>query len=222
MERVSLAVEKRQEHGKGAARSLRRNGMIPSVLYREGRSEAIKIPRRELLKVINNSSGDQVMIDLEYADGEKKLALLKDYQVDPVKGELLHTDFFEISLSEEVRVTVHVTTSGEPVGVKRDGGMLRHSAREVEVECLPDKIPGKITLDISAMEVGQSIHIADLKFEEDIKVLTDVGDIIVTIIAPAVEEGEPETEAAATSGASEPELIKKGKKEEEAAGSGEK
>jgi len=162
------------------------------------------------------------MIDLEYADGEKKLALLKDYQVDPVKGELLHTDFFEISLSEEVRVTVHVTTSGEPVGVKRDGGMLRHSAREVEVECLPDKIPGKITLDISAMEVGQSIHIADLKFEEDIKVLTDVGDIIVTIIAPAVEEAGPETEAAATSGASEPELIKKGKKEEEAAGSGEK
>ena len=219
MERVSLAVEKRQEHGKGAARSLRRNGMIPSVLYREGRSEALKIPKRELLKVINNSSGDQVMIDLEYAGGEKKLALLKDYQVDPVKGELLHTDFFEISLTEEVRVTVHVTTSGEPVGVKRDGGMLRHLLREVEIECLPDKIPGKIKLDISAMEVGQSIHISDLKFEEGIKVLTDVGDIIVTIIAPTVEEAGPAAEAEATSEASQPELIKKGKKEEEATGS---
>ncbi|MEC4676296.1 MAG: 50S ribosomal protein L25, partial [Nitrospirota bacterium] len=183
------------------------------------RSEAIKIPKRELLKVINNSSGDQVMIDLEFAGGEKKLALLKDYQVDPVKGELLHTDFFEISLTEEVRVTVHVTTSGEPVGVKRDGGMLRHLLREVEVECLPDRIPGKIRLDIAAMEVGQSIHIGDLKFEEGIKVLTDVGDIIVTIIASTDEEADSATGAEATSEASEPELIKKGKKEEEATGS---
>jgi large subunit ribosomal protein L25 len=215
MERLSINAEKREGHGKGTARSLRREGMVPAVLYREGKAQSIKFSRKELAKLINTISGEQVIVDLHFADGEKKPALLKDYQLDPIKGELLHTDFFEVSLTETIRVTVHVITVGEPIGVKRDAGILQHALREVEIECLPDKIPGKIEIDIAKLELGQSVHVSDLKFEEGIKVLTDPGDVIVTVVA-SVEEAAPAAEAAAV--AAEPEVVvKKGKKEEGAA-----
>jgi large subunit ribosomal protein L25 len=214
MERVRIAAERRETHGKGVARSLRREGMVPAVLYREGKAQSIKLSRKELAKLINSAAGEQVMVDLQFTDGEKKLALLKDVQVDPIRGELLHTDFFEVSLTEKVRVSLHVTTVGEPIGVKRDAGILQHTLREVEVECLPDKIPGKVEIDISGLEVGQSVHVSDLTFEEGIKVLTDQGDVIVNVTAPVVEAAPVEAEAVAAE-AAEPEVVKKGKKEEE-------
>jgi large subunit ribosomal protein L25 len=211
MERLSIQAENREEHGKGVARSLRRGGMVPGVLYREGKAQSLKLPKKELCKLLNTISGEQVIVDLHFANGEKKLALLKDFQVDPISRELLHTDFFEVSLTETVRVTVHVVAVGEPIGVKRDAGILQHALREVEIECLPDKIPGKIDFDISKLELGQSVHVSDLKFGEGIKVLTDPGDVLVTVIAP-VAEAAPAAEEAAV--AAEPEVAKKGKKEE--------
>jgi len=216
MERLSIHAEKRDVQGKGVARSLRRDDMIPAVLYRAGKAQSIKLARKELAKLINTLSGEQVIVDLHFADGEKKLALLKDFQVDPVNRELLHTDFFEVSLTEAIRVTVHVVTVGEPIGVKRDAGILQHALREVEIECLPDKIPGKIDIDIAKLELGQSVHVSDLKFEEGIKVLTDPGDVIVTVIAP-VAEAVPVEEAAAPVAAEPEVVVKKGKKEEGAA-----
>jgi large subunit ribosomal protein L25 len=216
MERLSINAEKREVRGKGVARSLRREDMIPAVLYRAGKAQSIKLARKELAKLINTISGEQVIVDLHFADGEKKLALLKDFQVDPVSRELLHTDFFEVSLTEEIRVTVHVVTVGESIGVKRDAGILQHALREVEIECLPDKIPGKIEIDIAKLELGQSVHVSDLKFEEGIKVLTDPGDVIVTVIAP-VAEAAPVEEAAAPVAAEPEVVVKKGKKEEGAA-----
>ncbi len=216
MERVTLTAEKRLEHGKGAARALRRAGMVPATLYREGRAQSIKLNKKDLARLINTVAGEQVMVDLNFTDGDKKLALLKDYQVDPLKKELLHTDFFEVSLTEKVRITVHVSTVGEPIGVKRDAGILQHTLREIEIECLPDKIPGKIEVEISKLEVGQSIHVSDLKIAEGIKIITDPGDVIVTVIAPVTEAVvTPEAAAVATTVA-EPEVVaKKGKKEEE-------
>lgn len=215
MERLSINAERREVQGKGSARSLRREDMIPAVLYREGKAQSIKLARKELSKLINTISGEQVIVDLHFAGGEKKLALLKDYQVDPVSRELLHTDFFEVSLTEAIRVSVHVVTVGEPIGVKRDAGILQYALREVEIQCLPDKIPGKIEFDISKLELGQSVHVSDLKFEEGIKVLTDPGDVIVTVLAQAAEEA-PVAEEAAAVAAAEPEVVKKGKKEEAA------
>ena len=192
--------------------------MVPAVLYRGGGSQSIKLVKKDLAKLINDMSGEQVMVDLQFEDGEKKLALLKDYQVDPIRGELLHTDFFEVSLTEEVRIPVHVTTIGEPIGVKRDGGILQHAIREVMIECLPDKIPGKVEIDISKLEVGQSVHVGELKFEEGIKVLTDSNDVIVTIVAAVVEAAPAAAEEAEVAAApAEPEVVKKGKKEEEEA-----
>jgi large subunit ribosomal protein L25 len=220
MERISIQAEKREGAGKGVARTLRRDGKVPAVLYREGKAQSIQLSRKELSKLINKVGGEQVMVDLQFTDGERKLALLKDFQVDPIRSELLHTDFFEVSLTETVRITVHVTTKGEPIGVKRDGGILQHPIREIMIECLPDKIPGKIELDISKLEVGQSLHVSDLKVEEGIKILTDSHEVIVNVVESAVEVA-PVAEVAAPVTA-EPEVIKKGKKEEEGAAAPEK
>ena len=113
---------------------------------------------------------------------------MKDYQIDPIRGELLHTDFFEVSLTEAVRVSVHITPTGEAIGVKRDSGILQHNLREVEIECLPDKIPDRIEVDISHLEIGQSIHVSDLKFGEGIKLISDTEELVLAIIPPVVEE----------------------------------
>ena len=219
MEKMSIQAEIREGQGKGASRSLRRSGKVPATIYRAGKAQSIQLSRRELAKLINSVGGEQVMVDLQFADGVKKLALLKDFQVDPVRSELLHTDFFEVSLTEAIKITVHVATHGEPVGVKRDGGILQHPLREILIECFPDKIPGKIDIDISKLEIGQSIHVSDLKLEEGIKILTDSHDVIVNIVE-AVEEVAPVVEAAPV--VAEPEVAKKGKKEEEGAAAPEK
>ncbi|HWR58250.1 MAG TPA: 50S ribosomal protein L25 [Thermodesulfovibrionales bacterium] len=216
MERITLNAEKRDRMGKGVARSLRRGGAVPAVLYRGGGSMPIQISRKELTSFMQATAGEQVMVDLQFSGGEKKLALMKDYQVDPIKGELLHTDFFEVSLTEEIKVTVSITTSGEPIGVKRDGGILQYGVREIEIQCLPDKVPGHLKVDVSALETGKAIHVADLSLGEGVKILTDAGELIATVTAPVVEEAAPAAEAAATAEAAEPEVIKKGKKEEEA------
>ena len=215
MEKLTIHVEKREETGKGAARSLRRKDMIPAVLYRAGGSLPLTLPKKEITHFINTTVGEQIMVSLQFADGESKLALMKDYQVDPTKRELLHADFFEVSLTEKVKVNVHIIPTGESVGVKRDGGILQNLLREIEIECLPDKMPGHVKIDISGLEIGQSLHVGDLNLGEDIKVLTDPGEVIVNVIAPAVEEVAPVAEAAAPEVAAEPEVIKKGKKEEE-------
>jgi large subunit ribosomal protein L25 len=214
MERITIHAEKREEKGKGAARSLRRQAMIPAILYRGGGSLPIKLPKKEITQFINSTAGQQIMVNLQFADGESKLALMKEYQVDPTQRELLHADFFEISLTEKVKISVQISTTGEPVGVKRDGGLLQHVLREIEIECLPDKIPGKMKIDISGLEIGQALHVSDLSLSEDIKVLTDLDEVIVNIIAPLVEQEAAPAEEAAPETA-EPEILKKGKKEEE-------
>ncbi len=215
MERITLHAEKRDRTGKGVARSLRREGVVPAVLYRGGSSTPIKINSKELSSFMHATAGEQVMVNIEFSDGERRLALMKEYQVDPLGGELLHTDFFEVSLSEEIKVTVHVTTVGEPIGVKRDGSLLQHGTRAIEIQCLPDRVPGHIEVDVSGLETGKSIHVGDLRLGEGVKVLTDPGELIATVTAPIVEE-KVEAEVAAAPEAAEPEVIKKGKKEEEA------
>jgi large subunit ribosomal protein L25 len=220
MERISIKTEKREELGKGAARSLRKNSMIPAVLYRGGASTPIKFSKKDLSQFINTTFGKQMMVNLEFSDGDSKLALMKEYQLDPVRGELIHADFFEVSLTEKVKVIAHITTVGEPIGVKRDKGISQHLFREIEIECLPDKIPGNIEIDISGLEIGQSFHVSELALGDDVKILTNPEEVIVTIVAPAVEEVAAPVEevVAPEEGApegAEPEVIKKGKKEGE-------
>ncbi|NOZ24869.1 MAG: 50S ribosomal protein L25 [Nitrospirae bacterium] len=213
MERLTLNAEHRTETGKGVARSLRRQGYMPAVIYRAGKSTPIKLKRQDIVNFLNSTMGEQVMVNLQFSDGDTRLALLKDYQVDPVKGELLHTDFYEVSLKEKVRVTVSILLKGEPVGVKREGGILQQPLSELEIECLPDMIPSHLEIDVSGLRVGHSLHVSDLSLEEGIRVFDAPEEVIATVIAPTVEVEEaaaPEEEAEAA----EPEVIKKGKKEE--------
>ncbi len=209
MERVTLHAEKREGVGKGVARSLRREGIIPSVLYRGGTSQPIKVFAKELSQFISKTAGEQVLVNLQFPDGVKQ-AIVKEYQKDPVAGNLLHVDFQEISATEAIRVMVHISIKGDAIGVKRDGGALQYGIREIEIECLPDKILGHIDVDVSNLGIGQSIHVGDLRLPEGIKVITDPDEVLVTVTSIKEEAVAP----AATAEMVEPEVIKKGKKEE--------
>jgi large subunit ribosomal protein L25 len=208
MERITIQAYRRETTGKGAARSLRRKGELPAVIYRAGISEPIKVPGKEFLKLLKKTRGENILVNLQFPEGNR-LAVIKDYQIDPVTGELLHTDFQEVLLTEKIRVKVKVITTGTPKGVKEQGGILQHGLREIEIEALPDRIPGHIEVDVSSLSVGQSIHVSDLKLEEGIKVLTEPEEVIATVTAPVVEETAPQAPEV-----TEPEVIKKGKKEE--------
>lgn len=210
MQALTLSAEKRNKVGKGIARSLRRKGFIPAVIYKGGDSIPIQLSTKEFAQFITKTAGEQVVVNIDLS-GETKQALLKDYQLDPIMGSLLHADFQEISATEAIRVMVHIVISGEAIGVKRDNGILQYGLREVEIECLPSSIPGHIDVDVSNLGVGQSIHVSDLKLAEGIRILTDPDELIVTVTTLKEEVAAPE----AVSEAVEPEIIKKGKKAEE-------
>ncbi|NTU42131.1 MAG: 50S ribosomal protein L25 [Nitrospirales bacterium] len=205
MERVTLKVEKRDKSGKGVARSLRRDGMVPGVMYKGGDSAPVQLNGKELALFISRTAGEQIIVNLEFPEGIKT-AIVKDYQVDPIIGSLLHVDFQEISASETMRVMVHVVITGEAVGVKRDKGVLQHGLKEIEVECLPDNIPGHIDVDVTDLGLGQAIHVRDLNIA-GVRVLTEADEVLATVITVREEE------AAASAETAEPEVIKKGKKE---------
>jgi large subunit ribosomal protein L25 len=213
MERQTLVAEKREDTGKGVARSMRRAGSTPAVIYRENKAISLKLNSKELQKFVRDTSGDQVLVNIKL-DGGEKVALLKDYQTDPLSGELLHADFFEVSLKEKVKVAVHITLVGEPIGVKRDKGIIQHGVREIEVECLPTDIPGSLELDMSELEIGSSLHVMDIDLPRGVALTSDPDDVVVTVIAPKVEEEVVEEEEVLEEGA-EPEVAEKGKKEGE-------
>ncbi|MEO5361642.1 MAG: 50S ribosomal protein L25 [Nitrospirota bacterium] len=213
MEKATLTAKVRDTRGKGAARTLRRADLIPSVIYRKGVAEPITLPRKELVNFINSLAGEQVLVNLAFADGSAKLAIMRDYQTDPIKGELLHADFYEVSLKEAIKVSVSVVLTGVPVGVKRDGGILQAGLREIEIESLPDAIPAHIELDVRALEIGHSYHVRDIKVGEGIKILSEPEEVVASIIVSAsgVSEHSAEEGAAAVK---EPEVMKKGKQED--------
>ncbi len=215
MERVSLSVEARDATGKSVVRKMRRDGFIPGVVYREGKSQPISLNKRDVVNFINAAAGEKGIVDLKFSGGDTKIALLKEFQVDPVRGELLHTDFFEVAMDETIIVTVPVSAAGTAVGVKRDGGMLQKLLREVEVECLPDKIPGHFEIDISELEIGKSVHVSNIDVPDGVKVLSNVEEAVFSVVEPTkVEELVPEEEEGVEAEAEEPEVEKKGKKEE--------
>ncbi len=208
MEKFVLQVSKREKKGKGAARQLRREGYIPCVIYKDGNSTPIQIAVKEILPFMNIATKEKIFVTLKIEDSEKQ-AILQDYQVDPVTGKLLHVDFMEVIATEKLRVTIPIVLIGEPIGVKQDKGILQHGITEVEIEAIPEKIPGHIEVDVSQLKVGDAVHVRDLKFEEGIKVISDPDEVIATVTVEAEEEIAPSTEETV-----EPEVIKKGKKAE--------
>jgi large subunit ribosomal protein L25 len=214
MKKVALNVELRENKGKGVARSLRRGGNIPAVMYGLGAPTALTINRKELVKIINAGVGGNTLITVNFA-GQQRMAVLRDYQVDPISTELMHADLLEVSMEKVIHVTIPVVIVGStPEGVK-EGGILQSMAREIEVECLPASIPEHIDVDASAMAIGSSIHVGDLKLPEGVKARTEAETVIVTLVAPISDAKLDEMLAGGEKGeVKEPEVLTKAKKEE--------
>ena len=182
MEKIALTAQFREKAGKGVARSLRRNQMTPAVLYSHGASMPIAMVSKEIMRIINTEGGEHALINLtlEGAKGAaERMALIKDYQVDPIKGGLIHVDLMEVAMNEKVKLSVAVHVRGAAAGVK-EGGILQHGVRNLDVECLPHQIPDYLEVDISNLKINESLHVRDIKAPEGIKILTDadatVGD----------------------------------------------
>jgi large subunit ribosomal protein L25 len=207
---VPLTGSLRERVGKGAARSTRRAGRIPGVIYGHGQSAvAVDVESREFLIALRQRSGGNMIVSLQLKSGDKT-ALVREVQRDPVSLEILHLDFQEVLLTETVRVEVPVHLVGVPRGVKDGGGILQHTVRAVEVECLATAIPASLDVDVTHLEIGDSLHVHDLS-AAGVTVLTDPDQTIATIVPPTVYEAPVVAEVAATG--AEPEVIAKGKEE---------
>lgn len=217
---ITINAATREGFGKSEARRLRKQGMIPIAVYGEGKdAAAVAINAKELANILRSDTGHNTIFKLALpnGDGEPATVIIKDWQVDPVKGRLLHADLLRLSMTEVTRVEVAIEPVGEPVGVKLEGGILDLQMREIEVECLPGDIPEHLQLDVANLHIGDHLTVADLIYDrEKIKVFADEHQVIAGVLAPRlVEEAAPaEAEAEAAEGG-EPEVIKKGKTEEE-------
>jgi len=223
MERVDLETQLREEKGKQLVKQLRRQGFIPAVMYEGGKdSLGLKVSEKEFVKVISTKAGTNVIINLKISTkpktssssktGKDKTVMIKEIQREPVHGHILHIDFNEISLTETLKVQVRVEPKGEPVGLKEDG-TLERIIHEVEVECLPTEIPEKLEIDVTNLNIGDSVFVKDIIVSPNIKILQDPELIVMSVKPPHVEP-TPE-EVIGEEAPEEPELIKKERKVEE-------
>jgi large subunit ribosomal protein L25 len=215
-----MEAEAREVRGKGGARTARRAGHLPGVVYGAQKDPiAVNVNPRSVEKVLKSEHGHNVILTLNIKGKGKTPAMIRDWQVDPVLGNLLHVDFLRVAMDEKLRVKVAVHFEGNPVGVKEQGGHLEIVNREVEIECLPGDIPEEFRVDVSLLELGKGKHVSDLAIDTSkMTVLTDPGQILIHVVAPRVAEEEPteeEVAAAAEAAPTEPEVAKRGKAEED-------
>lgn len=215
--KFDLAVAVREKSGKGAARQLRRSGKVPGVLYGQGECLLLTIEPEPLTKILKSQAGSTALITLTVngAKGRpKRTALLRDFQVDPVEGNVLHADLFEISMDKPIRVKVPVhVIGGTPAGVK-EGGILHYNTRELHVECLPSALPDHIEVDASPLAIGQGIHLKEMAKIEGVRFLDDPDQMVVSVAVPMSDaklEALLTSQAAGPEGAKEPEVAAKGK-----------
>jgi large subunit ribosomal protein L25 len=198
--------------------------MVPATLYGARKDAiALTVNAKQIARILRSETGHNTIFTVNVAGGGAEKAMLKDWQVDPLKGALLHVDLLRIAMDVRMRVRVPVRTFGEPQGVKVQGGIFEMVTREVEIECLPTDIPEEFKVDVSEMLIGKQLRAADLPLDpEKIKLLTDPQRVLAHVVTLKKEE-EPTAEAAvaAETAPAEPEVIKKGKKEEEGEGEAE-
>ncbi len=218
MPEIVVPAESRTETGKNVNRRLRVKGLIPGVLYGAAKQATpVSVSPKEISAILRSATGENTLFDLDLA-GSRRKVILKEFQVEPLKGRLLHADFYEVALDKTLEVKVHVELTGTAIGVKRDGGIVDFVTRELEIECLPGDIPEKVVVDITELELGKHLRVSDLKVSDKIKVLTEADLVVVHVVAPRAEEVAATPEATAAAGtAAEPEVIKKGKTDEAAA-----
>jgi large subunit ribosomal protein L25 len=200
METVDIAIHRRAGSGKGAARRLRRSGVIPAIFYGPKRiTVAVGVQQEEFDRKLRDLEGSHLirLVHPEGQDGElhDKMVLLREMQVHPVTGSVLHADFYEVDLTERLTVSVPLHFVGKAAGVVA-GGIMQPVLRELEVECLPTEIPEFLEVDVSALGIHEAIHVSDLQLPEGVTAAVDAGVTLVTVLPPTVEEAKPAAEAA--------------------------
>jgi large subunit ribosomal protein L25 len=211
---ITVAALSRDTRGKNEARRLRVKGSMPAVLYGNGIDPlAVAVSPKELTGILNSKTGHNTIFNLSVADKETVPVMIVDWQYDPIKDNLLHVDLKRIDLSKRISVKVPVLTIGDPKGVKLQGGIHEIITREVEIECLPDDIPEVFNMNVTEMMIGQSLRASDIPMTGSMKLLSPGDAVISHVVSLRAEEAAPVDAAAA---APEPEVVKKGKKEEAA------
>src|SRR6184192_1318181 len=215
---VKLKAEPRAEMGRSAVRKLRARGFIPAVIYGgNDEPQPLQVAARDINAMMSQASGENVLVELEIGDdGQTRTALVQEVQHSPVGGDIRHVDFHAISMDQMIEAEVPLEPVGTAVGVKTFGGLLEQSLRALAIECLPGDLPDRITVDVSQLNIGDSIHVRDIQFPQGVTPKVQPDLTAFSVVAPVVEE-EPvvaEAEAAAAAG---PEVITEKKEEGEPA-----
>jgi large subunit ribosomal protein L25 len=194
-ERIKIEVRPRTDFGSAASRRLRREGFVPGVLYGRSEPASFVVAERELRRVLTGPGGLHAILDIAIDGGRTQPAILKDYQQDPVRGRLLHIDLQEVRLDEAITASVVVSLVGaEDAPGVREGGVLSQITREVNVSALPLEVPEHIDVDVSAMEIGGTLRLADLAAIESVEFLDDPDETVIATITAPTREIEPEVE----------------------------
>jgi large subunit ribosomal protein L25 len=216
-QQAKLTAQRRTQVGRNAIKKIKADGMVPGVIYGSAQEPVnLQINGRELLNVLSHASGENILVELEILDGSEKrnaLAMIQEIQHHPLQREILHVDFHAVSANETVSAEVPIETVGEAVGVKVHGGLLEHILRYLEVECLPGDLPQVIEVDVTNLDVGQSLHVRELKLPPGVEAITDAEQTVVAVVESRVEEEVAEPLVAPTA----PEVITAKKPEEGAA-----
>jgi large subunit ribosomal protein L25 len=217
---ITVAAALRNTRGKNEARRTRRDGKIPAVVYGAFQDAiSIAVDPREVRKILR-TTGYNTIFNLAIEGGESTPVMVVDEQVDPIRGQLLHADFKRIDLAKRLHVSVPVVTEGEAKGIKLQGGLLEVITRSIDIECLPDEIPERFVVDVTELMIGQAKRASDVVLGGSAHLVSPGDTVIAHVVALRAEaEATPAAEGAAPAegAAAEPEVIKKGKKEEEAA-----
>lgn len=211
-----LTATRRAAVGTRPVRRLRGEGFVPGIVYGKDTTPfPIAVKSRELAKLLHATTGEHALVTLRMEDPPpwQKPVLVKSVQHDPVDDAIIHVDFHAIVLTERLRVRVPILLTGEPVGVKQDGGILEHFLRDIEVECLPTEIPASVAFDVSALKIGETVHVRDLIPPRNARITADPEGAIASVQKP--KEEKPEEAAAAVT---EPEVIREKKEETAPAG----
>lgn len=212
---IAVSAELRETRGKNEARRLRARGSMPAVVYGGADGpEAVAVSPKELTRILQSKTGHNTIFDLDLAGKERVPVMVVDWQFEPIKGALLHADLKRIDLSQRIVVKVPVVTQGDPRGVKIQGGIHEIVTREIEIECLPNDIPEQYVVNVSELGLGQSIRVGDIPLEGSVKLLSIPDALVSHVVSLRAEEAAAAAPAEVVAPGTEPEVMKKGKKEE--------
>ncbi|MEJ2006677.1 MAG: 50S ribosomal protein L25 [Acidobacteriota bacterium] len=217
-ETFNVEAVARETFGKNAARRLRHSGRIPAVVYGGGGpSIPLEVDPKAILRILQSEAGHNAIFTLQIPEKAPARVMLRGWQWEPIRGDLLHVDMVRIARDEKLRVRVPIHITGEPQGVKVQGGVFEFTLREVEVECLPDDIPENIAIDVTDLTIGRHLRVSDLPISANVKVLAEPARVVAHVAAPKAAEVAPAAEVVEEVAGAEPELIRKRKAEEEGA-----